>query len=284
MNNDVNNDSWTNAGANNNDDWGVPSQAPPPNNVADGWEQPNNKGEWTNGTPMPQVGGMMSDWLDAGRVPKVTITPPSADGARMFLSPRQHSHFMDLLNDRKISSQGHDHANTRSPKSFRGHGEEQQRDGGKKIKRKRRNHSPQWPMVDPIEEEPEDEMDEEEPGDNWYSDAGTHLNSPAYSMPSKTFTIANEGKPRFVGRPGHDNIKIDASFVESNGAALLPASAAFYSRDRLARNRIHWQFSPFKDERVSSLLEWVQEMAYGLATFGASVHHEWSLTCSLLGG
>ena len=130
-------------------------------------------------------------------------------------------------------------------------------------------------MEEPIEEEPEGEVEDgegyghDERKDNWFSDVGTHWDrSPSYSMPSKAFAIASEGRVPFSGRSRQENARIDAQFIESNGAALIPAEKALYSPERLARYRIHWQFDPYKDERVSSLLEWIQDMAYELATLG----------------
>ncbi|EKM59051.1 uncharacterized protein PHACADRAFT_249227 [Phanerochaete carnosa HHB-10118-sp] len=58
------------------------------------------------------------------------------------------------------------------------------------------------------------------------------------------------------------------TFVESRGAAFELARRAFNSRRRLARERIHWGFNPDKDDRVSSLLRWIQAMSNGLATVG----------------
>jgi hypothetical protein len=59
-------------------------------------------------------------------------------------------------------------------------------------------------------------------------------------------------------------------FIESNGAALAPVERAFFGKTRLARDRIHWMFSPDKDERVASLLAWIQIMSYNLGAFGVS--------------
>lgn len=58
--------------------------------------------------------------------------------------------------------------------------------------------------------------------------------------------------------------------VESGGAALVDAKRALFSHERLASNRIHWMFSPTKDDRVAALLGWIQAMSHGLATLGVS--------------
>ncbi|KLO15890.1 hypothetical protein SCHPADRAFT_824062 [Schizopora paradoxa] len=62
---------------------------------------------------------------------------------------------------------------------------------------------------------------------------------------------------------------MEARFEESLGAGLAPARLAFYnSKDRKARERIHWLFNPNKDERVSTLLAWIQEVSPSLGAFG----------------
>jgi hypothetical protein len=56
----------------------------------------------------------------------------------------------------------------------------------------------------------------------------------------------------------------------SGDEALTLADRALYSKRRPAHDRIHWMFSPLKDERVSSLLDWIQFMSFGLGTLGVS--------------
>lgn len=58
------------------------------------------------------------------------------------------------------------------------------------------------------------------------------------------------------------------AFIESRGQALMHAQRAFFSRSRPAKERIYWAFNPNKDDRVASLLRWVQAMSNGLATIG----------------
>ncbi|TFK55870.1 hypothetical protein OE88DRAFT_1652378 [Heliocybe sulcata] len=41
-----------------------------------------------------------------------------------------------------------------------------------------------------------------------------------------------------------------------------------YSRDRKAKDRIFWVFSPHKDERVASALGYIEAMSADIATFG----------------
>lgn len=48
----------------------------------------------------------------------------------------------------------------------------------------------------------------------------------------------------------------------------LVKNALWGTTTRLARDRLHWMFSPNKDPRVSSLLDWIQTMSYGLGAYG----------------
>ncbi|CAL1700634.1 unnamed protein product [Somion occarium] len=63
-----------------------------------------------------------------------------------------------------------------------------------------------------------------------------------------------------------------AGVIDSHGAGLKPAVHALYGRRRPTKERIHWMLNPDKDERVSSLLRWVQAMANELAAFGKFLH------------
>ncbi|KDQ64673.1 hypothetical protein JAAARDRAFT_118061 [Jaapia argillacea MUCL 33604] len=89
-------------------------------------------------------------------------------------------------------------------------------------------------------------------------------------MPSKTMALAQES----LDAPGGGTARVgmdpyaNARFIESKGLALLPAQRAFFGKDRKAKDRLHWDFSPYKDERVNSLLGWIEQMSYGLASFG----------------
>jgi hypothetical protein len=93
-------------------------------------------------------------------------------------------------------------------------------------------------------------------------------------MPSKTLTHAYRG----TTTPLHDGVMrngmndyADVRFIESKGKALEPVHRAFFSNERLAKDRIHWMFSSDKDDRVSSLLRWIQDVSYNLGGFGVSL-------------
>lgn len=91
----------------------------------------------------------------------------------------------------------------------------------------------------------------------------------SYMMPSKTYALATHGStaPFDARRAWGGGPRLDAQFVESH-EAIAPAKTALYGRTRYARDRIHWRFSPHKDERVSSLLEWIEAVSRELGTFG----------------
>ncbi|KAJ7688474.1 hypothetical protein B0H17DRAFT_938470 [Mycena rosella] len=91
-------------------------------------------------------------------------------------------------------------------------------------------------------------------------------------MPSKTLAHAYEGTTTslFTGVPRNKvSESANVQFIDSKGAALKPVhQALFGSKTRMAKDRIHWMFSPNKDERVSSLLAWIEIMSYSLGAYG----------------
>lgn len=129
-----------------------------------------------------------------------------------------------------------------------------------------------------IPEEDEDGLsyaDEEEYG---YPEAQTqpqveYFPSPASyhaSSPSKTIhdALGSPGAGRTFGPPPPN--PHTHRFFESQGAALSRAHKALYAQERMAKDRIHWSFSPEKDERVRTLLEWIQGMSEGIGALGVS--------------
>lgn len=90
---------------------------------------------------------------------------------------------------------------------------------------------------------------------------------------SKTLSYAYSGTaPSTESEPGRAAMQrmTDFQFVESRGEALKSVQRAFYGKERKATDRFHWLFSPDKDERVSSLLSWINSMSFGIASFGVS--------------
>ena len=60
----------------------------------------------------------------------------------------------------------------------------------------------------------------------------------------------------------------NVKFIDSRGVALDVVKNAFFGRTRKAKERIYWGFSPEKDERVSSVISWVQTVNYPLGSYG----------------
>ncbi|KAF8219656.1 hypothetical protein L208DRAFT_1338710 [Tricholoma matsutake] len=90
-------------------------------------------------------------------------------------------------------------------------------------------------------------------------------------MPSKTLAHAYKETTVLLNNgvvPNKLNEYTNVQFVESRGAALAPVANALFGKTRMAKDRIHWMFSPNKDERVSSLLSWIQKVEYSLGSFG----------------
>ncbi|KAF8592359.1 hypothetical protein K439DRAFT_1324126 [Ramaria rubella] len=87
--------------------------------------------------------------------------------------------------------------------------------------------------------------------------------------PSRTLWFAATGSTSSVLDGGARNAPhTTVQIVDSGGLALEEADRALFSHQRPANQRIHWMFSPTKDERVSSLLDWIQAMSHALATVG----------------
>ncbi|KAJ6516184.1 hypothetical protein C8R45DRAFT_810613 [Mycena sanguinolenta] len=90
-------------------------------------------------------------------------------------------------------------------------------------------------------------------------------------MPSMTLSHAYKGTNTtlFSGAP-RNKVSEDANvqFIDSKGAALQPVHQALFGKTRKAKDRIHWMFPPNKDERVASLLAWIEIMSYNLGAYG----------------
>ncbi|KAF5393778.1 hypothetical protein D9757_000242 [Collybiopsis confluens] len=93
----------------------------------------------------------------------------------------------------------------------------------------------------------------------------------SYTMPSKTLAHAYNGTTTSLntGIPRNKiNEYTNVQFHDSRGAALSPFQQALFGRARKAKDRIHWSFPPNKDERVESLLSWIQTVSYSLGSYG----------------
>lgn len=93
----------------------------------------------------------------------------------------------------------------------------------------------------------------------------------SYSLPSKTLTHAYKGTTTVLdyGIPHNKmNEYTNVKFIDSRGVALDAVKHAFFGRMRKAKERIYWGFSPDKDERVSSVISWVQTVNYALGSYG----------------
>jgi len=96
-----------------------------------------------------------------------------------------------------------------------------------------------------------------------------------YSMPSKTMTHAYNGThapPSNAPQTSKMNDYTNIKFVESQGQAFAKVQTAIFGRERKAKDRIHWMFSPDKDERVSALMGWITATEYNLGSYGVSLH------------
>lgn len=93
-------------------------------------------------------------------------------------------------------------------------------------------------------------------------------NDTAFSIPSRTMTHAFNGTTLDPSQAKKVAQYIDTKFVESRGAALEKVQTAIFGKERKARERIHWMFSPNKDERVSKLISWIGATEHKLGSYG----------------
>ncbi|TDL29451.1 hypothetical protein BD410DRAFT_23185 [Rickenella mellea] len=227
-------------------------------NPADNWDGGGEENDWTRTAPTPQYSQHGQNWEGAHRskTPKVTVTSPSTVGARTVLSPQEHNQIFSAFFGKNKSGNAQPSGKTQDQKG-----------GGKKGKKKKNQQ--QQSKLPPMAEVDEYEMVSGDPvHDYWASNAGTSWYGPTYTMPSKTFAHATDGRPSPHSKSAGDSPYLETQFVSSHGEALTLAQKALYSKERLARNRIHWMFNPEKDDRVAGLLEWIQTMSYQLAAFG----------------
>lgn len=91
---------------------------------------------------------------------------------------------------------------------------------------------------------------------------------------SKTLSYAYQGSGSSPGGgTGRMAMKMlaDVHFTESHGNALNSARNAFYNKSRKASDRFYWLFPADKDDRVASLMDWIDTLAFAIASFGVSV-------------
>jgi hypothetical protein len=122
----------------------------------------------------------------------------------------------------------------------------------------------------------EDEYDEHEDRRVHFTPITSNLwggsqHDSTYNMPSKTLAHAYKGTTTslFTGVPRNKvSESANIQFIDSKGAALMPVHQALFGKTRMAKDRIHWMFSPNKDQRVFDLLFWIEQMAYHLGAYG----------------
>ncbi|KAF5369939.1 hypothetical protein D9758_001293 [Tetrapyrgos nigripes] len=128
-----------------------------------------------------------------------------------------------------------------------------------------------WGTIDEEEEYEEDDRRVRFSPSNAWSDSSRQTSLWAkeknkdtpYSMPSRTLAHAYNGTSTSL----HTSLprsKIseytNIEFHDSGGAALAPVEPALFGRARKAQDRLHWMFPADKDERVDSLINWIQTL------------------------
>ncbi|EKM80468.1 hypothetical protein AGABI1DRAFT_128141 [Agaricus bisporus var. burnettii JB137-S8] len=227
----------------------------------DGWT--TNPGGWDNDQ------GFGTNQKFPGQS-KMTADHSGMAGTRNDLTPEQRSQILNNLLDDP-------HEQKAQKKPLYSHGVSL---SDNPVPHKGHNQGQSWGQQDgwgPIHEEDEEdsEIDDAHPPSMARSNAhdlwNSQLDNTSYSMPSKTLTYAYKDLNTSLDPSKPRNSVSDhtaVQFVESHGTALKPVEQALFGRARWAQDRIHWMFSPYKDERVSTLLTWIESMSYHLGTFG----------------
>jgi hypothetical protein len=255
------------------DDWGMPlPQKPHAPSVA-------NTSSWGGWRPTPEQQHHKPAAMPHGKIPKVTVQAPSSVDAKTVASPKQHSNLISTLLG---FGRGKGHQANAGNKAGEAQKDKRGRQETKKNevmdKRKPTPQNSPWVHVGPdIEEEEEDDYDyddEDEDEDDEYFDGNTWMGQdtqsnwvdPGLIRQSKAYTMANGHTP--ASRMNANLAGGETSIIESYHIGLETAKKALYSRDRLAKDRIHWLFDPRKDQRVSSVLDWIDIWKYDLAKLG----------------
>lgn len=260
-------------------DWGMPvPQKPQAPSVA-------NTSSWGGWRPTPEHQHQMPAAMSHGKIPKVTIQAPSSVDAKTVVSAKQHTNLISTLLGfgRGKGNQANSGKKAgEAPKDK--HGRQETKTNEVMDKRKLTPQNSPWVRIGPdIEEEEEDDYDydyddddddDEDEDDEGYYDGNTWMGQntqsnwvdPGLLRQSKAYTMANGHTP--ASRMNVNLAGSEPSIIESYLIGLETAKRALYSRDRLAKDRIHWLFDPRKDQRVSSVLDWIDMWKYDLARFG----------------
>ncbi|KAG6841319.1 hypothetical protein C0991_012318 [Blastosporella zonata] len=113
----------------------------------------------------------------------------------------------------------------------------------------------------------------EEEGDH---DLGTILVAdPKQHKSSKTLMHAMGGsdlkhsKPSITAATTASKLGLPPGLLnESQNKAFEPAMKAIFGKERMARDRIYWSYSPENEPQVDSVMSWIQQMESHLALFG----------------
>lgn len=266
--------------------WAVPQKAHAPS-VA-------NTSSWGGWRPTSEHQQHAHSAKGHANIPKVTVQAPSSAGAKTVESAKQHSGLFASLfpfarGKGSRASVVHTSGQTRKDKQVR----QESKKVEAKIKKKPTPQNSPWVHVGPdIEEEEEDDYDdydeEEEEEDEEEEDYNVDNNmwmaqdtqhgwaDPGLMRHSKAYALANGHISTGHTPNGHTPAsRMNASLqgeempvVESYLIGLESAKKALYSKDRLAKERIHWSFDPRKDPRVSQVLDWIDARRRELTRLG----------------
>jgi len=213
---------------------------------------------------------------------KVKFTAAEAAGSRNAVSPQQRSQILNSL----LNNQPQTQNNHAAQLSAAAHAAQVAATAKYQAQMKAHQTQQAHQAHQAHHQERREAWEAEESSDGWGSDEdeeGEH-NRRVHFSPK--WSEVWGGSPRSIPTKAlahahaQQGIKTtlinDASnvrFAESKGAAFAHVADAFFGNVRLARERIHWLFSPNKDKRVEEMLAWVQKMSFNLGTYGVRYPH-----------
>ncbi|KAG6844115.1 hypothetical protein H0H87_009721 [Tephrocybe sp. NHM501043] len=116
----------------------------------------------------------------------------------------------------------------------------------------------------------------EEADDGWGESSRYHVvDDPTAQKSSKTLMHAmgasnlKQSKPSKASSTTASKLGLPPGVInESENQAFGPAMRAIFGRERMARDRIYWSYSPENEPQVISVMSWIQQMEDHLAFFG----------------
>ncbi|KAG6832905.1 hypothetical protein H0H92_004789 [Tricholoma furcatifolium] len=119
-------------------------------------------------------------------------------------------------------------------------------------------------------DEDEQESWDEEEDEGWGERYHVVTDAAAHKTSQTLMHAMDASKPKASKGPTISSMLglPEGSVNESNNLAFKDAQRAIFGKDRMARDRIHWSYSPENEAQVTSVIGWIMAMESYLAVFG----------------